>query len=73
MADQTEIKIIRDEMLKLAAEIDRCHSKISEMHDTLDCMTQLLAAKDLEIKTKDRIISYYENPHSPPSQNSILI
>ena len=53
-------------MLKLAAA-DRCRSKISEMHDTIDRQTQLLAAKDLEIKTKDRIISYYENPHSLPS------
>ncbi len=75
MSSGSEVRILRDEIARLIAEIGKMKREFATRSEEL--ATQLaeatariamLEAENLQLRQH---IKYYENPHTPSSQNSI--
>jgi len=44
---------------------------IKELHDEIARLTATIKKYEITMAEMKRRLDYYENPHSPPSQNSI--
>ena len=85
LPNPSEIKILRDEMARVIADlkkrdriIDGMDAKLRQLgieHESLRIENGRLRIENERLRAKfnedSRKMSYYENPHSPPSQNSI--
>ena len=71
MPDPSEFKILRDEMAKIIADSKKKDRICSELE--LIISKQGLEISELQLVNSElqKRLTYYENPHSPPSQNSI--
>ena len=67
----SEVKILRDELAKMMAEIKKRDTMIEEQACVLDEGKKAIAELIMEIDTLKRRLIIYENPHAPPSNDSM--
>ncbi len=67
----SEIKILRDALAKSFAENDSLRKIVSQLAGDVKKLQAREAEKDLTMAELKRRVAFYENPHSPPSANSI--
>ena len=67
----SEIKILRDELAKMIAEIKKRDSVIEKQAHILDQGKKAMAELIMEIDMLKRRLIIYENPHAPPSHGSV--
>ena len=66
-----EIKILRDELAKVIADVKKRDSMIEQLADALAEEKRSNAEKDMAIDMLERRLRIYENAHSPPSHGSV--
>ena len=67
----SEVKILRDELAKMIAEIKKRDTMIEEQARVLDEGKKAIAELIMEIDMLKRRLIIYENPHAPPSYGSV--
>ena len=66
-----EIKILRDELAKVIADVKKRNSVIEQLADALAEEKRANAEKDMAIDMLERRLRIHENTHSPPSHGSV--
>ena len=71
MSSQTEISLLRKELFKTIEAVKKLQEENKAQHNTIEKLIAQNADLLLQLKTKDARLAYYENPHAPPSANSL--
>lgn len=66
-----EIKILRDELATVIADVKKRDSVIEQLADALAEEKRSNAEKDTAIDILERRLRIYENAHFPPSHGSV--
>ncbi len=78
MVNSVQFEILRDERAKVITDNKKKDRLIEELvgndnknHKIIEELVSTLSAVKSELIDAKRRIAYYENPHTPPSQNNI--